>query len=185
MICSELKIAPEEIKMISPREAVASGAAIYANRLEKGPETLSLPPEFRGVSGYFTGVRALNPGDGEAFVDVLIDKNLPLPAKVSRTYYTSAASQEYVFLEIVQFIENPADAFSIGDLLIGPLKNPRANYMIEVVLEYAATGEIALQVFDPQTGTEIARTFTNRENEVHFLLEQKQLVRNTRINNLP
>ena len=185
MICEEMGFLEHQIHVVNPQEAVASGAAIYANRLDKGVETQSLPPEFRGVTGYFTGIRTIENLENRVGVDVMIAKNLPLPAKASRTYYTQSDQQQFIHLEVAQYLVSEDQSFSIGSIHIGPIEKPKANYTIEVVLEYSATGEIHIQVFDPQTGHEIARTFTNREDEVSFLIAQKQLVRNTKINNLP
>ncbi len=179
-----LSIAPTKIKQHEPLQAVAYGAALFAAQLSGQAIQYDLPAEFRGVSGYHLGIRTFNVQQNAASIDTVIRKNTPLPIKATRQYYTHQATQSYLRIELVQFLETPQDAFSIGFVDIGPIQQPRLNYVVEVVLEYLPDGTVAIRAFDPQTGAEIARNFDNRFDDAltQPLLKQKEFVRKTLIN---
>ena len=100
------------------------------------------------------------------------------------TYFTHNAHQQFIHLDLVQFFDEPTNAFSIGSVDIGPILQPKPNYIIEVVIEYQTDGTVALRAFDPQTGLDIARTFTSRFDDAQtpFMLQQQELVKQTLIN---
>src|SRR6185436_10119322 len=99
-----------------PSKAVAYGAALHAHQISGEAELYNLPPELRGVSGYSVGVRTIDPGTGRVSVDTLIKKNMPLPAKTRKTYYTSRPRQERIVLDFVQFRDGRDGLVSLGQL---------------------------------------------------------------------
>jgi molecular chaperone DnaK len=179
-----LQVPIDAIKQHEPMRAVAFGAALFAAQLSGEAEAFNLPPEFRGVSGYHLGIRTFDAQTKTPSVDTVIRKNSPLPSRAVRQYYTHNATQTHIHLELMQFLDKPNEAFSIGSVDIGPIQQPKINYIIEVVMEYLADGTVAIRAFDPQTGFDIAKTFTSRFDDVQtpFILQQQELVRQTIIN---
>ena len=168
-----------------PMKAVAYGAAVHTLQLTGEATQYQLPPELHGVTGYAVGVRTVNPTNGRVMIDTIIKKNMPLPIRVKKTYYTSRPDQERVVLELVQFRNGTEPAVSLGRLVVGPLPSPQQNYPIEVSVENGEDGTVAVQAYDPQTGIELAQVFSRETDDVFgHLAAQRALVRSTLINNL-
>jgi molecular chaperone DnaK len=168
-----------------PSKAVAYGAALHASQLSGEAELYQIPPELKGVSGYNVGVRTVDPSSGLATVDTLIKKNMPLPIKVRKTYYTSRPRQERIVLDVVQYRDARDKLVGLGHLVVGPLNAPRQNYPVEVTTEYRVDGTVAVEAYDAQTGMELAAVFGgDSEGGGANLALQKALVDSTLINNI-
>jgi molecular chaperone DnaK len=168
-----------------PSKAVAYGAAIHASQLAGEAELYHIPPELRGVTGYGVGIRTLDTSTGRVAVDTLIKKNMPLPVRVAKTYYTSRPNQERIVLDFVQFRDPREATISLGQLVVGPLNAPRPNYPVEVTTEYKEDGTVVVQAYDAQTGVELQQAFSRSgEDGAGHLAAQRSLVRGTIINNL-
>ena len=167
-----------------PSRAVAYGAALHAAQLSGDAEAFAIPPELRGVSGYHVGVRTVDPALGRVSVDTLIKKNMPLPIKVRKTYYTTRPNQERIVLDFVQFRDTADSLVGLGQLVVGPLSAPRANYPVEVTTDYRVDGTIAVEAYDAQTGVELAAVFGGDTAGSAGLAPQKALVDSTVINNV-
>lgn len=73
----------------------------------------------------------------------------------------------------------------VGELVIGPLANPKMNYPVEVTLESTVDGIIRVEAYDPKTGVELKQEFAPaREGGDANLAMQRALVRGTFINHL-
>jgi len=166
-----------------PMKAVAFGAAIAAHMGSNNKMNLDIPEYLQGVTGHNLAVRAINPDTGQPFLDLLIKKNMPLPAKSKKIYYTSHASQGRMRIELVQYIEQD-DVKSLGQMIIGPLPE-QANYPIEVNITCTEDNLIELSVRDPRTGNELQKTFGKEASDLRYLSDQKRLVRSTSVNTLP
>lgn len=176
---------PQGVFFHEPTKAVVYGAALHAAQLTGEAELYQLPPELRGVTGYCVGVRTLDPQTGRIRIDTVIKKNLPLPVRVKKTYYTTRQNQERMVIELVQYRDAQDQVVSIGQLVVGPLPNPQQNYPIEVSIENREDGTVAVQAHDPQTGVELQKVFGRGEDDVFgHLAAQRALVRSTIINNL-
>jgi molecular chaperone DnaK (HSP70) len=175
----------QEVLYHEPSKAVAYGAALHAAQLGGDAGRFHIPPELRGVSGYHVGVRTVDPALGRVSVDPLIRKNMPLPVKVRKTYYTSRAGQERIVLDFVQYRDDGEPLVGLGHLVVGPLASPRANYPVEVTTEYRVDGTVAVEAYDAQTGVELAAVFGGDERGgAKGLALQKALVDSTVINNV-
>lgn len=183
-LAQELGVSPERIQHHLPLRAVAHGAALHAAQLSGEALNYHLPSEFRGVTGYYIGIRTINPRDGKVQIDTLIHKNLPLPCQASRVYYSRSDHQDRIVLELVQYHNDPQSAISIGHMDIGPIPFPHANYAVEVKVENTTDGTVRVKAHDPQTGQELEQHFTNRPEESIFMLQQQELVRRTPVNNM-
>ena len=173
----------QKVFLHEPMKAVAFGASLHAAQLGGEAERYNIPAEFRGVTGYKTGIKTLNPNTGRVEVDCLINKNLPLPTKAKRTYYTNSATQTQIRLQVVQYHETN-DLIDCGEIVIGPIAKPAINYPIEVTVENTTDGTIKCEVFDPTSGLEIQREFRDKQNASGInLIQQRNLIRGTFINN--
>lgn len=167
-----------------PSKAVAYGAAMHASQLSGEAEMWQIPPELRGVSGYNVGIRTKDSTGGVA-VDTLIKKNMPIPTKVNKTYYTSRPNQPRMVLDFVEYRDQREGMIGLGQLVVGPLNAPRPNYAVEVTTEYKEDGTIAVQAYDAQTGVELEQLFGRAGDDgTAHLAAQRSLVRNTIINNV-
>jgi molecular chaperone DnaK len=167
-----------------PSRAVAYGAAIHASQLSGDASAFQIPPELKGVTGYHVGVRTVDPTTTRVSVDMVIKKNMPLPVKVRKTYYTSRPNQERVVLDFAQYQDASERMTSLGHLVVGPLAAPRPNHPVEVVVEYRVDGTVAAQAYDAQTGLELEQVFGSDQNDgVGNLAAQKALVDAVGINN--
>lgn len=176
---------PQGVVFHEPTRAVAFGAALHAAQLTGEADLYELPSELRGVTGHYVGVRTVDPSTGRVRIDTLIKKNMPLPLRVNKTYYTSRAGQERMLIDLVQFRDPSEPAVSIGELVVGPLPSPQPDYPIEVSVENREDGTIAVQAYDPQTGIDLQQTFgRNGSDTFANLAVQRALVRSTIINNL-
>jgi len=168
-----------------PSKAVAYGAAIHATQLAGEALQFNLPPELRGVSGYNVGVRTLDPSTGRVAVDTLIKKNMPIPTKVNKTYYTSRPNQERMVLDFVQFRDPREGMVGLGKLTVGPLIAPRPNYAVEVTTEYSEDGTVSVNAYDAQTGVELQHVFgRGGDDGAGHLAAQRSLVRATTVNGM-
>jgi molecular chaperone DnaK len=168
-----------------PSKAVAFGAAIHASQLAGDAALYNIPPELRGVSGYSVGIRTFDPATGHVGIDTVIKKNMPLPTRLNKTYYTTRPNQERLVLDFVQFRDQREASVSLGQLVIGPLSAPRPNYAVEVTTEYREDGTVRVQAYDAQTGVELEHVFARQgEDSAGHLASQRALVRNTVINGL-
>jgi len=169
-----------------PTKAVAYGAAIHTAQLTGDAQRFDIPPEFRGVTGYCIGVQTIDPATGRVAIDALIKQNMPLPVKVSKTYYSSRADQQRVVLELVQYRTGEEQkAVNVGRLVIGPLPSPRQNYPVDVTVECREDATIHVVAADAQTGVELQQTFVRDDAAgVSRLATERALVRSAIINNM-
>ncbi|MBW7960581.1 Hsp70 family protein [Patescibacteria group bacterium] len=174
-----------KIRYQDPMKAVVFGAAHYAKMLSSDhsdTDNSDLPSELRGVTGYNIALRAVNPETGRTVMDILIPKNRPIPVKIKRTYYTAPNSGGRMRLELLQFIEEQ-EAKTLGVLNVGPLPTNKANYPIEITIEYTEDGIIVLQAYNAETGLELEKTFGKEGMGANYLAGQKKIVQKTFINN--
>lgn len=184
LLIKELNISSKKVKLHHPLHAIAYGAALRNAQLSGELLNNRLPPEFKGVSGFNIGLKTFNSQTNKLEIDTLIPKNYTLPKKASRVYYTREEKQDTITLELVQYLDNPVDATSLGIIQIGPILYPRINYMIEVIVENTLNGTVEIKAYDPQTGKEIRQSFTNHAKASLIMLQQQALVQKTIINNI-
>lgn len=166
-----------EVLYHEPSKSVALGAALRSAQIAGDHEKFRLPPELKGVTGYSVGVRAIDPHSGQVTIDTLIRKNMPLPTTVKKTYYTARPDQQTMVLDLVQHRGDPSQAVSLGNLTVGPLRNPRAGYPIGVRIDYREDGTVHVIASDANTGAELEQSFGgDPEGGVeYFVAQRKQL----------
>jgi molecular chaperone DnaK (HSP70) len=184
-LCKVFPNGDKKISFHEPMRAVAYGASLHAAQLSGEAEAMQIPSEFRGVTGYNVGIKIFNPQTNRTEIDCLIKKNLPLPSRAKRTYYTSSAQQTKIMLQLVQYLDDGSSSVDIGELVIGPIPNPRINYAVDITVTNGEDGLIKIDAFDPNTGVELNKTFgKDNQDSSAKLGAQRLLVRNTFINNL-
>ncbi|HEX2164548.1 MAG TPA: Hsp70 family protein [Thermoanaerobaculia bacterium] len=160
-----------------PTKAVAFGAAVRAAQRGGDPAAYQLPAELKGVTGYHVGVRTVDPSSGEVVVDTLIKKNMPLPTRVAKTFYTTRPDQRTMVLDFVQYRDGAADAVPLGRLKIGPLERPRLNYPVSVRVAYQDDGTVAVRAVDAESGRELEQSFGGEGGEdIRYLAGQRKLL---------
>lgn len=173
------------VKYHEPMRAIAYGAAMHTAQLTGDAAQYALPPELRGVTGYHVGVRIIDPATGRIRIDPLIKKNMPLPARAQKTYYTTRADQQKMVLDIVQYLSPEDELIGLGKLVVGPLPAPKQNYPIEVLVENREDGTVAVRAYDPQTRKELNQTFSRQADDIFgHLASQRLLVKSTVINSI-
>jgi molecular chaperone DnaK len=166
-----------------PDRAVACGAAIRAARLGTTATPVFLSSELKGVTGSAVGIRTIDATTARVHVDTLIKKDMQLPARAQKPYYTTRRQQERVVIDCVRVSEAGEAVASIGQVVVGPLQTERANYIIEVTATCREDGAVKIEAYDPQTGVESAQVFGGTADGVTSrLATQRALVRSTVVN---
>jgi molecular chaperone DnaK len=172
-----------EVVAEGPERAVACGAALRAVQLGAGASPLSPPPELKGVTGDAVGVRTIDPSSGRAVIDTLIKKNMPLPAKAQKTYYTTRARQERMVVDCVRVSQAGEALASLGRIVVEPLSAERPNYGIQVSVAYQEDGAVKLEAYDAQTGVALEQVFGRETDDARRrVATQRALVRSTIVN---
>ena len=166
-----------------PDRAVACGAALHAAQLGPGASVMALSSELKGLTGYAVGIRTLDAATERTGVDTLIKKNMLLPARAQKTYYTTRRRQERLVLDCVQVSESGEATASLGHVVVGPLQAERSNHPIEVTAVYREDGTVKLVAYDGQTGAEFEDVFGgDRQGVTQRLATQRVLVRGIVVN---
>jgi molecular chaperone DnaK len=133
-------------RSLSPDEAVAHGAAIYAG-IRLGQESDS----FAGVSvtnvnSHDLGVLAVDPETGEPRRQVMIKRNTALPARKSIRFRTHAKGQRNVKVAVVEGGDDRGrNATNIGQCLVDdlPKGTPKGTF-VDVVFDYSQDGRLTV-----------------------------------------
>ena len=147
---------------ISPDEAIAHGAAIYAGVILAGmgdPDIILTDTgrklrdtTIEDVTSHSYGILLVESKTGQDINEIMIVKNTPIPAKRKETYYVHDDGQSIVEMVVLQGEDrDPANCTEIGKAVLnlgGP--KPR-NYPIDVVYEYDSNMIMHATVSDPQT----------------------------------
>jgi molecular chaperone DnaK len=131
-----------------PHQAVAFGAAIYADRLSKSEGGF----EIRQATTAALSLRVWSIEKGAPALETLIARNVPLPAEYVRTFYTNRSDQTQILLEFVQTRGEPPEEFTLGRHSFGPILNPEQNYPVEVTVSIAADGTVSVRAQDGRSG---------------------------------
>ncbi|MGX5174009.1 Hsp70 family protein [Aliikangiella sp. IMCC44653] len=168
----------EDIVCKQPHQAVAYGAALIAEQRNANSTANNL----QRISAYELGVRARNRETGEPMVQVLVKKNMPVPAAESTTFYTTRDDQFRMVIEVVQQKAANDQEKSLGYFIFG-IEEPRKNYPVEITLAYDLEGMVKVTAKDPETGTVLEQIMDEDGQAMdQALMEQKSWVDDTRVN---
>jgi molecular chaperone DnaK len=155
-------------RSISPDEAVAHGAALYADLLLRrqagaGQGRFSVT----NVNAHSLGIVGVDGKTGKRRNQILIPRNTPLPCMVSTTFKTSKAKQRRITIRVVQGESadlaecTPVGFYTISDL---PPDLP-AGWPVQLTYTYQENGEIQVQAKVEGHNTVVRTTF-KRENSI-------------------
>jgi len=143
---------------VNPDEAVARGAALYADYLlHKQAGTQQARFEVTNVNSHSLGIEGI---DSDTLLKrnvILIPRNSRLPAKISRRFATKVDNQRSVVVQVLEGESSvPEDCTTIGRTVIRdlPEKLPRA-WPVEVTFEYETNGRLRVQAVLPGVHREV------------------------------
>ena len=131
----------------SPDEAVAYGAAYYADSLLAGAADSQKPAcELINVNSHSLGVVGTEPKTRHRRNVILIPKNTPLPTRAAGVFCTLKADQRSVRVRVVEGeSDRPEDCIALGECVVRNLPTGlAAQTKIEVEYSYAANGRISI-----------------------------------------
>jgi molecular chaperone DnaK len=131
---------------IAVDEAVAHGAALYAELVQR--QRANQPANFSvtNVNSHSLGIIGTDPNTGSRRCRVLIPKNTPLPHAVSRYFRTLRRSQRSVAVRVVEGeSEEPEHCTTVGTCAITDLP-PNLPQGSSVLVQYAYQANGRLRV---------------------------------------
>ena len=150
-------------RSISPDEAVAHGAAIYAGILMKHGATAGKGISVSNVNSHDLGVLGLDPKTRESRRQIIIPKNHRLPATNKKRFQTSKPDQRKVLVQVVEGgTDNGQGATHIGKCVVEPLPEglPKGTFL-DVEFRYSTAGRLEVMAelpgSDCRTETRINR----------------------------
>ncbi|MEE2651424.1 MAG: Hsp70 family protein [Pseudomonadota bacterium] len=139
-----------DLLLKQPHQAVAYGAALIADQLfgQEGQRSL------QRATAWQLGIRVRGK-DGQPAVKVMIDKNKPVPASESVTFYTTRANQPRMVIEVVQQKAEGEDEKSLGYFIFTLPDACPEKYAVEITLSYDLEGLVTAKARNPNTGEEL------------------------------
>jgi molecular chaperone DnaK len=134
----------EPDRSLSPDEAVAHGAALYADLLLRKQQGAPARFSITNVNAHSLGIVGLDTKTGHRRNQVLIPKNTPLPHTVTRVFKTAFANQHRVSVRVVEGeSEKPEECFHIGTASITDLPaNLPQGWPVQVSYSYREDGRL-------------------------------------------
>jgi molecular chaperone DnaK len=155
----------EPDRSLSPDEAVAHGAALYAAMLMDVERSTAHRVDLINVNSHSLGVVGVQTTTGERRNVTLIPKNTPLPARKVRQFQTARANQLTVKVPVVEGESpRPEHCIALGECVVRDLPSglPKGT-PIEVTYEYAANGRLSVTARVPSV-----------RQSAHVEIERKQ-----------
>ncbi len=156
-------------RSISADEAVAHGAALYAELILRRQGKINADPHFSvtNVNSHSLGIVAIDPLTNRKKNQVIIPKNTQLPKQVSATFRTHKANQSNIAIRIVEGeSERPEACNQVGVCVVNglPATLPK-GWPVTISYRYAEDGrlEVTAQV-KGQSGSTLAEF--QRENRL-------------------
>ena len=140
-------------RTVNPDEAVARGAAIYANYLlTKGDGDRSeLDFEVTNVNSHSLGVEGIEPETMRKTNVVLIPRNMPLPAKITEKFTTKRDGQRSIVVQVLEGESSLPDACTaVGRTVVRDLPpDLPKGWPIEITFEYGTNGRLQVAAVIP------------------------------------
>jgi molecular chaperone DnaK len=146
-------------RTVNPDEAVARGAAIYANYLLAREAVGPQRTEFRvtDVNAHSLGVEGLDPETLRKTNVILIRRNTPLPASFTHRFMTKIANQRSIVVQVLEGESTlPGECNAIGRTVIRDLPaGLTKGWPIDVTFEYATNGRLNVRAAVPGTDRQV------------------------------
>ncbi len=143
-------------RSLSPDEAVAHGAAIYADLLLHTTDSQRPELEVTNVNSHNLGVLGMEKATGRQRTRVMIPRNTPLPAKGVGKFVTARDNQSTVAVKVVEGGDaSGRHATAIGKCVVRDLPpGLPAKTTVEVNFRYAADGCLSVKAWLPSVKRE-------------------------------
>lgn len=147
-------------RSLSPDEAVAHGAAIYAGLLLQHQQAAVRGLSVRNVNSHALGVLGIDLETRLTRRKVMIARNTPLPAAVCRKFQTSKDGQHDVVIPVVEGGTDTGEGCAeIGRLLVTDLPpDLPVGTPITVAFQYGQDGRLTVQATLPAAGKQAQLT---------------------------
>ncbi len=141
-------------RSLSPDEAVAHGAALYAGLIiaRQAPSSPSSPPakpamRVRNVSSHDLGVLSKDPTTGRALNSVIIPRNTVLPITKGKRYRTAKLGQKNIVINVIEGGDSAGrNSTAIGRCTIHELPpDLPAGTIVEVFFTYGENGRLKVE----------------------------------------
>jgi molecular chaperone DnaK len=170
---AELAGKPPE-RSVSPDEAVAHGAALYADLLlhHKGVKAGPAPFSVTNVNSHSLGIVVRDPATGQKRNHILLPKNRPLPCSVTKAFRTSQPDQRKVVVRVMEGESHRPEACSaVGVCTVRGLPpNLPVGWPVQVSYAYEANGRLRVSARvegqDRETTTEFQRDNSLAEGDL-------------------
>lgn len=144
---------------VNPDEAVARGAAIFANYLLARQTAGAAPPAFQvtDVNSHSLGIEGIDPETLRKTNVVLIPRNTPLPAKLTQRFTTKTENQRSIVVQVLEGESTlPSECNPVGRTVIRdlPAGLPK-GWPVEVTFAYGSNGRLAVRAVVPGTQREV------------------------------
>jgi molecular chaperone DnaK len=145
---------------VHPDEAVARGAAIYANYLlaRQAGEGAAATFQVTNVNAHSLGVEGIEPETLRKTNVVLIPRNTPLPARFTETFTTKRAGQRSIVIQVLEGESSiPSECTAIGRTVVRDLPpDLPQGWPIQVTFEYATNGRLNVKTTIPGKEREVS-----------------------------
>jgi len=136
-------------RSLSPDEAVAHGAALYADLLlkKRGLGGGGADFDVTNVNSHSLGIVAIEKGTSRKINRILIPKNSPLPCMIRSRFRTHKDNQRTIGVRVLEGESELPDACTqVGECVIRDLPpNLPAGWPIEVVYKYSEDGRLKVK----------------------------------------
>lgn len=131
---------------VNPDEAVARGAAVFADYLLSTHEDSRRKPSFvvTNVNSHSLGIEGVDQQTGRKRNNIIIPRNTPLPAKKTEKFVTRTENQRSVVVKVLEGESSePSECSPIGRTVIRDLpQGLKGNWPIHVTYEYGTNGRL-------------------------------------------
>ena len=161
-------------RSLSPDEAVAHGAALYAGFLQRGSQAADRSLVVKNVNSHDLGVLGIEKATGMKRRRIMIPRNTKLPARSKSSFVTHRANQRSVAVHVVEGGDDSGkNATPIGKCLVSdlPAKLP-AKTPVVVQFYYAANGRLSVKASLPDMGIESSVTVERASGMTELALQQ-------------
>jgi molecular chaperone DnaK len=159
-------------RSLSPDEAVAHGAAVYAGILLRRGEAYENGVSVRNVNSHHLGVMGIDMKTGDSRRHVMIARNTRLPAAKASKFTTSKDGQRSVAVSVVEGgTDSGEGSTEIGKCVVTdlPPELPRGTPVL-VIFQYKSDGRLSVRAEVPDVQSQahmvIDRTSGLTESEV-------------------
>jgi molecular chaperone DnaK len=158
MLAEESGLPPD--RSLSPDEAVAHGAAIYAGMLLNHRNEAIRRLSVRNVNSHTLGVLGIDPEARLTRRKVMIARNTPLPASVTRKFQTAKDGQRDVMIPVVEGGTDTGEGCThVGRLVVADLPpDLPVGTPVKVMFQYGQDGRLTVQASLPAAGKEAQLT---------------------------